>query len=87
MPTELLRMINGRAKPTKAVIASLARELDSDVRYLAKLAAEIELPVAAMSYMGRLFAMHALPRLQRFDLVALDAHPCTSQRLLWLERV
>ena len=42
LPTELLRMINGRAKPTKAVIAGLARELYSDVRYLAKLAAEIE---------------------------------------------
>jgi len=30
-PMELLRMINGRAVPTKAVIAGLAKELDSDV--------------------------------------------------------
>jgi hypothetical protein len=41
-PLELLRMINGRIKPTKAVISGLARELDSDVRYLEKLAAEIK---------------------------------------------
>jgi hypothetical protein len=40
-PTELLRMINGLAPPTKAVIAGLARELDTDVRHLEKLAAEI----------------------------------------------
>ena len=40
-PAELLRMINGRTKPTKAVIAGLAKELDSDVRYLEKLVAEI----------------------------------------------
>jgi hypothetical protein len=30
-PMELLRMINGRAVPTKAAIAGLARVLDSDV--------------------------------------------------------
>jgi hypothetical protein len=41
-PTELLRMINGKIMPTKAVISGLARELDSDVRYLEKLAAEIK---------------------------------------------
>jgi hypothetical protein len=40
-PAELLRMINGKVVPTKAVISGLARELDSDVRYLEKLAAEI----------------------------------------------
>jgi plasmid maintenance system antidote protein VapI len=40
-PSELLDMINGRVKPTRAVIAGLAKELDSDVRYLEKLAAEI----------------------------------------------
>jgi transcriptional regulator with XRE-family HTH domain len=40
-PTELLSMINGKTVPTKAVISGLARELDSDVRYLEKLAAEI----------------------------------------------
>ena len=40
-PMELLRMINGRSIPTKAVIAGLAKELDSDPRYLEKLAAEI----------------------------------------------
>jgi hypothetical protein len=39
--TELLRMINGKVVPTKQVIAGLARELDSDVRYLEKLADEI----------------------------------------------
>jgi plasmid maintenance system antidote protein VapI len=42
-PTELLRMINGIATPTKAVIAGLARELDTDVRHLEKLAKEIHL--------------------------------------------
>jgi hypothetical protein len=41
-PMLLLRMINGREVPTKAVIAGLAKELDSDVRYLEKLAAEIK---------------------------------------------
>jgi hypothetical protein len=32
-PMLLLRMINGREAPTKAVIAGLAKELDSDPRY------------------------------------------------------
>jgi hypothetical protein len=41
-PMLLLRMINGREAPTKAVIAALAEELHSDVRYLEKLAAEIK---------------------------------------------
>jgi transcriptional regulator with XRE-family HTH domain len=41
-PVELLRMFNGEAVPTKAVIAGLAKGLDSDLRYLEKLAAEIE---------------------------------------------
>jgi transcriptional regulator with XRE-family HTH domain len=40
-PEELLRMMDGRAVPTKQVVAGLAKELDSDVRYLEKLAAEI----------------------------------------------
>ena len=40
-PTELLSMINGKKVPTKAVISGLARELDSDVRCLEKLAEEI----------------------------------------------
>ena len=40
-PTELLRMINGRVMPTKAVVQGLARELGSDVRYLEKLVEEI----------------------------------------------
>jgi hypothetical protein len=39
---ELLRMINGKAVPSKAVVARLARELDSYRAYLQKLAAEIE---------------------------------------------
>jgi plasmid maintenance system antidote protein VapI len=42
-PTELLKMINGIATPTKAVIAGLARELGADVRHLQKLAEEISL--------------------------------------------
>jgi hypothetical protein len=42
-PAVLLSMINGKVMPTKAVISGLARELDSDVRYLEKLAAEIKL--------------------------------------------
>jgi transcriptional regulator with XRE-family HTH domain len=42
-PTELLRMINGIVTPTKAVLAGLARELDTDERYLEKLAEEISL--------------------------------------------
>lgn len=41
-PMRLLRMINGLEVPTKAVIAGLARELDSDVRYPEKLAAGIK---------------------------------------------
>jgi hypothetical protein len=41
-PFDLLRMINGRITPTKAVIAGLAKELDSDVRFLEKLAGEIK---------------------------------------------
>ncbi len=41
-PAELLRMINGKVMPTKAVISGLAKELDSDVRFLQKLAAEIK---------------------------------------------
>lgn len=35
-------MINGKEVPTQAVIAGLAKKLDSDPRYLEKLAAEIE---------------------------------------------
>jgi hypothetical protein len=38
----LPRMINGRDLSTKAVFAGLANELDSDVRYLEKPAAEIK---------------------------------------------
>jgi hypothetical protein len=37
----LLRMINGKVAPTKTVIPGLARELESDVSYLTKLAGEI----------------------------------------------
>jgi hypothetical protein len=39
---DLLRMINGRAKPTESLIDGLARELDGDVSYLQKLAEVIE---------------------------------------------
>jgi hypothetical protein len=41
-PMELLRMINGKAVPTKVVIGGLAKELDSNVSLLTKLAAEIK---------------------------------------------
>jgi transcriptional regulator with XRE-family HTH domain len=39
-PGELLKMINGSAVPTRQVIAGLAKALDSDVRYLEKVAGE-----------------------------------------------
>ena len=41
-PIELLRMINGRVVPTKAVISGLAKELHSNVSLLTKLASEIK---------------------------------------------
>jgi hypothetical protein len=41
-PLELLRMINGRVVPTKAVISGLAKELHSNVSLLTKLASEIK---------------------------------------------
>jgi hypothetical protein len=41
-PAELLSMINGNLVPSKAVIRGLAKELDSDPRYLEKLASEIK---------------------------------------------
>jgi hypothetical protein len=41
-PIELLHILHGEALPTKAIIAGLAKELDSDPRYLEKLAAEIK---------------------------------------------
>jgi hypothetical protein len=41
-PIELLRMINGKVVPTKAVISGLAKELHSNVSLLTELAAEIE---------------------------------------------
>jgi hypothetical protein len=40
-PVKLLRMINGRSSPPKAILAGLGKELDSDVRYLNKLEDEI----------------------------------------------
>ena len=39
---ELLQMINGKVVPTRAVISGLAKELDSNVSFLTKLAAEIK---------------------------------------------
>jgi hypothetical protein len=39
---QLLDMINGKVVPTRAVISGLAKELDSDVRFLQKLAADIK---------------------------------------------
>jgi hypothetical protein len=39
-PVELLQMINGKVVPTRAVISGLAKELDSNVSELTKLAAE-----------------------------------------------
>jgi len=41
-PMELLQMINGKVVPTRAVISGLAKELDSNVSLLTKLAAEIK---------------------------------------------
>jgi hypothetical protein len=41
-PMELLQMINGKVVPTRAVIRGLAKELDSNVSLLMKLAAEIK---------------------------------------------
>jgi hypothetical protein len=41
-PTELLQMINGKVVPTRAVISGLAKELDSNVSLLTKLATEIK---------------------------------------------
>jgi hypothetical protein len=41
-PMELLQMINGKTVPTRAVISALAKELDSNVSLLTKLAAEIK---------------------------------------------
>jgi hypothetical protein len=35
-------MINGKSMPTKAFLSGLAKELDSDPRYLEKLAEEIK---------------------------------------------
>jgi hypothetical protein len=35
------RKRNGRSLPTKAIVAGLAKEFDSDVQYLEKLAEEI----------------------------------------------
>jgi hypothetical protein len=42
-PMELLQMINGKVVPTRAVISGLAKELDSSVSLLTKLATEIKL--------------------------------------------
>jgi hypothetical protein len=39
---ELLHMINGKVVPNMAVISGLAKELDSNVSLLTKLAAEIK---------------------------------------------
>jgi hypothetical protein len=41
-PMDLLQMINGKVVPTRAVISGLAKELDSNVSLLTKLAAEIK---------------------------------------------
>jgi ribosome-binding protein aMBF1 (putative translation factor) len=40
-PAQLLKMINGRLTPTNVALSGLARELDTDLRYLQKLAEEI----------------------------------------------
>jgi len=41
-PMELFQMINGKVAPTRALISGLAKELDSNVSLLTKLAAEIK---------------------------------------------
>jgi transcriptional regulator with XRE-family HTH domain len=40
-PTELLRMINGKVMPTKALVKGLAKELDIDESFLNRLAEEV----------------------------------------------
>ena len=40
-PDELLDMINGKKLPTQTVVHGLAKELDVDIRYLERLAAEL----------------------------------------------
>jgi hypothetical protein len=40
-PLELLKMIDGRVAPTKAALGELAKEVDSEIRYLEKLAEKI----------------------------------------------
>jgi hypothetical protein len=41
-PIELLRMINGKVVPTKAVLSGLTKELHSNLSLLTELAAEIK---------------------------------------------
>jgi hypothetical protein len=41
-PMQLLQMINGKVVPTRVVISGLAKELDSNVSLLTKLAGEIK---------------------------------------------
>jgi hypothetical protein len=43
---ELLKMIDGRVVPTKAALGELAKEVDSDTRYLEKLAEKIRKDLA-----------------------------------------
>jgi hypothetical protein len=46
-PSELLRMINGRAPASKAMVAGLVKTLDIDVGFLGRLAEEIRKDLAA----------------------------------------
>jgi plasmid maintenance system antidote protein VapI len=46
-PAELLRMFNGRAPASKAVVARVVKALDTDVRFLDRLAEEIRNDLAA----------------------------------------
>jgi hypothetical protein len=45
-PLEMLKMIDGRVAPTKAALGELAKEVDSDIRYLEKLAEKIRKDLA-----------------------------------------
>jgi hypothetical protein len=45
-PMELLKMIDGRVAPTKAALGALAKEVDSEIRFLEKLAEKIRKDLA-----------------------------------------
>jgi hypothetical protein len=75
-------MINGRTKLTKAVIAGLAKELDSDPRYLEKLAAEIGKPPSKVtSDRGSGNRLRLVSRAIRVLATRYGVHVHTDRRL------